>query len=62
MKMPLDKAAEVIALHNVQLRSLLLRLLDPEDLGHAVSAEVRQLIVGIINRPQSKCASISAQR
>jgi hypothetical protein len=35
-------AAERIAAYNVALRSFILRLLDPEDLGHAVSAEVRQ--------------------
>jgi hypothetical protein len=33
--------AERIAAHNVALRSFLLRLLDPEDLGHAVTLEVR---------------------
>nr|DAF60668.1 MAG TPA: Iron dependent repressor [Podoviridae sp. ctwJH20] len=38
----LRAAAERIAAHNVALRSFVLRLLDPEDLGHAVSAEVRQ--------------------
>ena len=35
-------AAERIAAHNVALRSFLLRLLDPEDLGHAVTPEVRK--------------------
>ena len=35
-------AAERITAHNVALRSFILRLLDPEDLGHAVSPEVRQ--------------------
>ena len=35
-------AAERITAHNVALRSFLLRLLDPEDLGHAVTLEVRQ--------------------
>jgi hypothetical protein len=35
-------AAERIAAYNVALRSFILRLLDPEDLGHAVTAEVRQ--------------------
>ena len=38
----LRAAAERIAAHNVALRSFLLRLLDPEDLGHAVTPEVRQ--------------------
>jgi hypothetical protein len=37
----LRAAAERITAHNVALRSFLLRLLDPEDLGHAVSQEVR---------------------
>ena len=27
---------------NMELRAFIIRLLDPEDLGHAVSAEVRQ--------------------
>jgi len=38
----LRAAAERIAAHNVALRSFLLRLLDPEDLGHAVTPEVRK--------------------
>lgn len=38
----LQRAAERITDHNVQLRAFLLRLLDPEDLGHAVTPEVRQ--------------------
>lgn len=38
----LRAAAERITAHNVELRSFLLRLLDPEDLGHAVTPEVRQ--------------------
>lgn len=38
----LARAAERIADHNVRLRSFLLRLLDPEDLGHAVTPEVRE--------------------
>lgn len=33
---------ERIVNRNVQLRAFLLRLLDPEDLAHAVSAEVRR--------------------
>jgi hypothetical protein len=36
-------AAEAIAARNVGLRSFLLRLLDPDDLGWAVSSEVRRL-------------------
>ncbi len=34
-------AAEALADRNVRLRTFLLRLLNPEDLGYAVSAEVR---------------------
>ena len=41
-KPPIEKAAESIAMDNVLLRCFLLRLLDPEDLGHAVSEEVRK--------------------
>lgn len=37
------RAAESLADYNVRLRSFLLRLCDPDDLGHSVSAEVRQL-------------------
>lgn len=37
----LTAAAERITAHNVALRSFILRLLDPEDLGHAVTPEVR---------------------
>lgn len=39
----LRAAAERITAHNVALRSFLLRLFDPEDLGHAVTQEVRDL-------------------
>ncbi len=39
---PIVKAAESIAMDNVLLRCFLLRLLDPEDLGHAVTEEVRK--------------------
>lgn len=52
MKSTLEQAADNIALHNVELRSLLLRLIDPEDLGHSVTPEVRQLILRILNRPR----------
>ena len=54
MKSPLEMAAEAIALNNVELRVLLLRLIDPEDLGHAVSSEVRQLIAQKLNRPRGE--------
>ena len=36
------RAAERITDHNIQLRTFLLRLLDPEDLGYAVTREVRE--------------------
>lgn len=39
----LNAAAERITGHNIQLRAFLLRLLDPDDLGYAVTAEVREL-------------------
>jgi len=54
MKSPLEMAAEAIAMHNVELRVLLLRLIDPEDLGYAVSSEVRQLIAQKLNRPRGE--------
>lgn len=38
----LKAAAERIAAHNVQLRTFLLELSDPEGLGHAVTVEVRR--------------------
>jgi hypothetical protein len=37
-------AAERLADRNVELRTFLLRLLHPEDLGHAVSGEVRDAV------------------
>lgn len=39
----LEKAAERITMHNIKLRVFLMRLCDAEDLGHAVTNEVRQL-------------------
>lgn len=39
----LENAAERITMHNIQLRVFLMRLVDAEDLGHAVTNEVRQL-------------------
>ena len=47
----LERAAERIADHNVRLRAFLLRLLEPEDLGHAVTREVRQLARELLNMP-----------
>jgi hypothetical protein len=49
----LQDAADNIAMHNVQLRSFLLRLTDPEDLGHAVSAEVRRMASALVLAPRS---------
>ena len=49
---PIELAAERLAAHNVQLRTFLLRLLDPEDLGHAVTAEVRQLASKLVKTPR----------
>ena len=37
------QAAQSLADYNVRLRTFLLRLCNPDDLGHAVSPEVRQL-------------------
>lgn len=39
----LQAVAERLAERNTRLRAFLLRLTDPEDLGHAVSHEVRKL-------------------
>lgn len=50
----IELAAEAIAMHNVRLRCLLLRLIDPEDLGHAVSEEVRHLISDALVRPRTE--------
>lgn len=50
-KSPLVLASEAIANRNVQLRSFLLRLLDPDDLGHSVTPEVRELTLRILNQP-----------
>ena len=53
MQTPIEHAAEAIAMHNVKLRCLLLRMIDPEDLGHAVSEEVRHLISDALVRPRT---------
>ncbi len=50
----IELAAEAIAMHNVKLRCLLLRMIDPEDLGHAVSEEVRELISQALVRPRTE--------
>lgn len=39
----LQATAERLADRNTQLRAFLLRLTDPDDLGHAVTHEVRKL-------------------
>lgn len=49
----LERAAERITMHNVQMRSFLLRLVDPEDLGHAVTNEVMALASGLLTMEQS---------
>ena len=41
-------AADSIAMRNVQLRSFMLRLLDPDDLGHGVTQEVRDAIQKVL--------------
>jgi hypothetical protein len=45
----LTLAAERIADQNVRLRSFLLRLLNPDDLGWSVSAEVRALAYALLH-------------
>lgn len=44
----LQDAADSIAMRNVQLRSFLLRLLDPNDLGHSVTQEVRDAVQAVL--------------
>ncbi len=46
-------AARAIAMRNVMLRAFLLRLLDPEDLGHAVTAEVRHEALRLLTPSRS---------
>lgn len=46
----IERTAERLADYNVLLRTFLLRLLDPDDLGHAVTQEVRNLARGLITR------------
>jgi hypothetical protein len=50
----IELAAEAIAMHNVILRCLLMRMIDPEGLGHAVSEEVRHLISQALVRPRTQ--------
>lgn len=54
-----ELAAQAIAMHNVKLRALLLRLLDPEDLGNAVSQEVRSVISQFLIRNRTDTTSCS---
>jgi hypothetical protein len=52
LKPPIERAAERITDHNVAMRSFLLRMLDPEDLGLAVTNEVRELARKLVNMPR----------
>ena len=54
MKTPIELAAEHIAAHNVELRALLLRFIDPDDLGYSVTEEVKGLILNLLNRPRDQ--------
>jgi hypothetical protein len=47
----LQRSAERLAAHNVRLRSFLLRFFDPEDLGYAVTSEVRELARPLLSMP-----------
>lgn len=49
---PIERTAERLATHNVAMRSFLLRLIDPEDLGHAVTNEVRVLARQLVTMPR----------
>jgi hypothetical protein len=51
----LQRAAERLADHNVHLRSFLLRFFEPDDLGYAVTPEVRELARPLLSMPQVKC-------
>lgn len=53
----LEAAAERITMHNVRMRVFLLRLVDHEDLGHAVTNEVRELASALLTmRDDNVCA------
>ena len=43
----IEAAAARLADRNVKLREFLLRLTDPEDLGHAVTPEVRRIALAL---------------
>lgn len=49
----LKRAAQSIAEQNLRMRDLLTRMLDPEDLGYAVSNEVRAEIKKVVRRAHS---------
>lgn len=51
-KSPIERAAERITDHNVAMRAFLLRIIDPEDLGHAVTNEVRALASKLVKMPR----------
>jgi hypothetical protein len=44
---------EQIVDRNLALRAFILRLLDPEDLGHAVTDEVRKLAADVLRTTKS---------
>jgi hypothetical protein len=48
-------AAERLADRNVELRTFLLRLLHPEDLGHAVTTEVRDAVRKVLRMESPRC-------
>ncbi len=51
-KTSIERAAERITDHNVAMRAFLLRILDPEDLGLAVTNEVRELARNLVIMPR----------
>ena len=46
----LQEAAKAIAERDLRMRDLLMRMLDPDDLGYAVSEEVRREIRTVLIR------------
>lgn len=51
-KTSIERAAERITDHNVAMRAFLLRILNPEDLGLAVTNEVRELARNLVIMPR----------
>jgi hypothetical protein len=51
-KTTIELAAERITDHNIKLRAFLLRMLDFEDLGHAVTNEVRTIASDLVKMPR----------